>query len=441
MKRFIVFWSLISLFGMLFFSVASANQDIELQTETKSSLQLTIKEAAAKALLHNPTLSAFSLDKRVKEAQTLQAGLRPNPHLEIEVDDAAGSGEFTGFDHSEITVQLGQLIELGGKRAARVNASRITEKLADWDYNGKRLDVLTEVNKAFIEVLKAQHKVSLSEDLIKLGKQFYDAVSERVKTGKVAPIQKIKAGVVLSTFKLETKKTKMMLEQYRRKLSSTWGSTEPDFLSVVGNLFEVSPVPPIEMLNQKIPETPYLKRWKTVEDKRKAILEVEQAKRTPDITIKGGYRRLEQTNDNAITFGVSVPLKFFNRNQGAISEAQNNLAKTKEERRAAEIILKKNFLEAHQSLVFAHSQASILHSETIPAAQKSFDGINEGYRFGKFGFLDVLDSQRTLFQTKKQYLDALADYHIALIEVNRMTNGLIYADIISEKSATEKKSK
>jgi len=441
MKRFIFFWSLISLFGMLFFSVATANQNIELQTETKSSLQLTIKEAAAKALLHNPTLSAFSLDKRVKEAQTLQAGLRPNPHLEIEVDDAAGSGEFTGFDHSEITVQLGQLIELGGKRAARVNASRITEKLADWDYNGKRLDVLTEVNKAFIEVLKAQHKVSLSEDLIKLGKQFYDAVSERVKTGKVAPIQKIKAGVVLSTFKLETKKTKMMLEQYRRKLSSTWGSTEPAFLSVVGNLFEVSPLPPIEILNQKIPETPYLKRWETVEDKRKAILELEQSKRTPDITLKGGYRRLEQTSDDAITFGISVPLKFFNRNQGAISEAQNNLAKTKEERRAAEIILKKNFLEAHQSLVFAHSQASTLHSETIPAAQKSFDGINEGYRFGKFGFLDVLDSQRTLFQTKEQYLDALADYHIALIEVNRMTNGLIYADIISEKSATEKKSK
>jgi cobalt-zinc-cadmium efflux system outer membrane protein len=441
MKRFIIFWSVVSLFGMLFFSIASANQDIELQTESKSSLQLTIKEAAAKALLQNPTLSAFSLEKRVKEAQTLQAGLRPNPHLEIEVDDAAGSGQFTGFDHSEITVQLGQLIELGGKRAARVNASRISEKLADWDYNGKRLDVLTEVNKTFIEVLRTQHKVSLSEDLIKLGNQFYDAVSERVRTGKVAPIQKVKAGVVLSTFKLETKKSKMMLEQYRRKLSSTWGSIEPDFLSVVGNLFEISPVPPLEMLNQKISETPYVQRWKTLEDRRKAILELEQAKRTPDITIKGGYRRLEQTNDNAIIFGVSVPLKFFNRNQGAISEAQNNLAKTKEERRAAEIIANKNFLEAYQALVFAHSQASTLHSETIPAAQKSFDGINEGYRFGKFSFLDVLDSQKILFQTKEQYLDALADYHIALAEVNRMTSGFIYADISSENSTMEKKSK
>ena len=169
MKRFIIFWSVVSLFGTLFFSIASANQDKKLHTKTKISLQLTVKEAAAKALLQNPTLSAFSLNKRIKEAQTLQAGLRPNPRLGIGVDDASGSGKFSGFDRSEITVQLGQLIELGGKRTARINASRISEKLADWDYSAKRLDVLTEVNKTFIEVLKAQHKVSLSEDLIKLG--------------------------------------------------------------------------------------------------------------------------------------------------------------------------------------------------------------------------------------------------------------------------------
>ena len=51
MKRFIIFWSVISLFGISCSSIASANQDIKLQTESKSSLQLTIKEAAAKALI------------------------------------------------------------------------------------------------------------------------------------------------------------------------------------------------------------------------------------------------------------------------------------------------------------------------------------------------------------------------------------------------------
>ena len=147
---------------------------------------------------------------------------------------------------------------------------------------------------------------------------------------------------------------------------------------------------------------------------------------------------MEETNDNAITFGVSIPLKFFNQNQGAISEAQNKLAQTKEERRAAKLEMTKTFLEAYQTLVFAHSQASTLQSETVPAAQKVFDAVNEGYRFGKFGFLDVLDSQKTLYQTKEQYLDALAKYHKALAEVNRMTSGLIFANNISKSQTTRR---
>ncbi|NIQ01614.1 MAG: hypothetical protein GWM98_15520, partial [Nitrospinaceae bacterium] len=47
--------------------------------------------------------------------------------------------------------------------------------------------------------------------------------------------------------------------------------------------------------------------------------------------------------------------------------------------------------------------------------------INEGYRFGKFGFLDVLDSQRTLFEARARYLKTLARYHQAVAEVERLT--------------------
>ena len=102
----------------------------------------------------------------------------------------------------------------------------------------------------------------------------------------------------------------------------------------------------------------------------------------------------------------------------------------------AELEMAQTFLEAYQALVFAHFQASTLQSEIMPAVQKSFDAVNEGYRFGKFGFLDVVDSQKTLFQTKEQYLDALAGYHKALAEVNRMTNGLGFVDNIPGSQAT-----
>ena len=418
--------------------LASADQDGTIQIENKIPKTITLRESAARALLQSPVLSAFKIEKRVREARTLQLGLLPNPELEIIVEDAAGSGNFSGFDRSETTVQLGQRIELGGKREARTHAGRVSEKLADWDYEAKRLDILSDVNKSFIEVLKAQHKVALTHKLIDLGKQFLNAVAERVKSGKVAAIEKTKAEVALSTFKIELEKSKLELENSRRKLSATWGSSKPEFKSAEGDFFKISPIPLSEILLGKLSKTPYMERWKTELEQRQANVDLELSNRVPDLKLMGGVKRQEQTSDNAITFGISIPLQLFNRNQGAIARARSQLSRIQEERRAFEVEITQTFNEAYQALVFAHSQATAIKSELLPGARKAFEAVNEGYRFGKFGFLDALDSQKTLFRTRYLYLEALAAYHKAAAEVNRLTGEPVFEqNDTRENSMTE----
>jgi len=398
-------------------------------TETDGSVKitkdflptLTLREAIAKTLLHNPELAAFSLEKRVREARTLQSGLLPNPSLEISVEDLAGSGNFNGFGRSETTIQLGQLIELGGKRSARVQMSRLSEKLADWDYETKRMDVLTNVSKTFIDVLQFQQKVLLARDLVKLWTQFLNAVSERVAAGKVAAIEKTKAEVFHSKIQIDLKRTELELENARRNLSAFWGEPRPRFKSATGDLLTVSPVPSSETMIERLSNNPNLKRWATERAQRQATLDFELSQRVPDVTVRGGYRRFEETDDHAFTFGISVPLQLFDRNQGAIAEARNQLDKSREERRAAELQIKTTFLRAYNVLVFSHTLVTHIKTRLLPGAQKAFDAVNEGYRFGKFNFLDVLDSQKTLFQARDQYLDALADYHKAVAEVERLT--------------------
>ena len=44
----------------------------------------------------------------------------------------------------------------------------------------------------------------------------------------------------------------------------------------------------------------------------------------------------------------------------------------------------------------------------------------KGFDLGKFGFLDVLDAQRTLLAAKGQYLRALGETHRARIELDRL---------------------
>jgi outer membrane protein, heavy metal efflux system len=67
----------------------------------------------------------------------------------------------------------------------------------------------------------------------------------------------------------------------------------------------------------------------------------------------------------------------------------------------------------------------------LPGAQRAFDAASEGYRQGKFGFLEVLDAQRTLFEARGRYLEALAAYHKAVAEVERLIGeplGAVAAD-------------
>ena len=374
----------------------------------------------ALALLNNPQLQVFSFEQRAREAHALQSDLIPNPQLEIMVEDAAGSGSFNGFDQSQTTIQLSQLVELGGKRAARLRANTLSKKLADWDYETKRMQVLTQVAKAYADVLKAQQQVSLTKDLVHLGEQFLNAVDERVKAGKVALLEKTKSEISLSSMQIELKKAKRELKAARSNLSVTWGSPEAQYESALGDLFEISTVPTLESLMERLTNNPDLARWATETDQRQAVLDSELSKRIPDVTLQGGFRRLETTDDSALIFGISIPLQLFDRNQGAIEEARHKLGKAQAEKRAMEVNIKKNLLETYNTLTFFHSQVLSIKAEILPGAQKAFDGISEGYRFGKFGYLDVLDSQKTFFQAKRQYLDSLANYHIAVADIERL---------------------
>jgi outer membrane protein, heavy metal efflux system len=395
------------------------------KTIEESTEPINLSQAVALALTKNPELDAFSWEIRSREANALQAGLLPNPKIRFRVENAPGTGSFKGFSQAETTVQLRQLIELGNKRALRARAASLSQDLAGWDYKTKRVDVLTQVSKAFTDVLGAQRQVSLMRDLVGLAKKVKTTAAARVKAGKVSPIEEVKATVALSSTSIELERARRELEAARKRLAATWGSTLPLFKSADGKLSSVAPVPSFESLVTRISENPDLARWATELSHRQAVVDREKSKAIPNITLRGGYRRLAETNDNALVFGVVVPLMIFNRNQGSIQESRHRLTKAETNKRVTKVRVNRALADAYKALAFAFSEVNALQKQVLPGAQKAFDLINEGYRFGKFGFLDVLDSQRTLFKAKAQYLSSLTAYHIAVADVERLIGGTL----------------
>jgi cobalt-zinc-cadmium efflux system outer membrane protein len=392
--------------------------------------EITLRQALSLALMHNPELAASTWDVRSGEARVIQAGLFPNPEIEVEVENFGGSlkeenpdgtsDRIKRFDGSETTVALSQLVEIGGKRSKRKQVANSEHDLLSWDFETKRLDTITEVTNAFIDLLGLQERMVLTDNLVDLSQDVFNTVSERVKAGKVSPVEETRAQVALSTILIEQERVLRELEAARKRLAATWGSNTPGFERAAGDLETITALPPYESLLSSIAQNPDIARWDTEIEQREAALSLEKAQRFPDLTIAGGVRYLEESNDQVYVMGMSLPLPFLDRNQGGIREASNDLQKAREERTAAEVNAIATLDEVYQSLLSAYNEVRVLQSTILPGAESAFNASNEGYLEGKFSYLDVLDVQRSLFEAKDTYINSLIAYHKALPSLERL---------------------
>ncbi|RPI99224.1 MAG: hypothetical protein EHM39_06910, partial [Chloroflexi bacterium] len=249
---------------------------------------ITLADALGLALVHNPGLKTFPYSLRAAEARMLQAGLRPNPELQVELEEFGGSGERSGFDATETTVQIGQPIELGGKRAKRTRVAAVGKELVQWDYESARLDLMREVSQAFNGVLAAQERLALAEKVLELSQQAHSAVAQRVEAGRDSPVDALRAGVVLSESRIERQKAEKTLAAARRSLAATWGSNSPAFAAVTGDWYEVRVLPAVDLSPDAVATNPDVARWEDEQRGRRAALDLEKAKAVPDVTAAGG---------------------------------------------------------------------------------------------------------------------------------------------------------
>ena len=194
----------------------------------------------------------------------------------------------------------------------------------------------------------------------------------------------------------------------------------PAFQRVSGTLETITALPPYESLITRISQNPDIARWDTELEQREAALRLEKAQRYPDLTIAGGFKHLNEWNEQTYVMGMSLPLPLLNRNQGAIREANNNLQKAKEERTAAEVNAIATLDEVYQTLLSAHNEVTVLRDTILPGAESAFNASNEGYLEGKFSYLNVLDVQRSLFDAEDTYINSLVAYHKALTSIERL---------------------
>ena len=378
----------------------------------QSNLPLTLEQAISLTLSANPALRSAIQGIAIAEGARQQAALSPNPELSVLREGRSSL-------NSTETIQLSQVLEIGGKRGARVQLADQERLLAASDASIVRAALRADVTAAYLDALTAQEHMALATESLNLAGKASNAASRRVAAGKISPLEQIRSKMAEAGARLELSQAISDASLARRRLAAFWGADAPLEQPLLTPEASLVDIPTLAALQTRLDTSPQMQRARMQIQREEAQLGLAKAERTPDLTLTLGSKKDQQSNLSQAVFGLSIPLPLFDRNQGNLLSAQRRIDKAKADAESEYLQASQALAQAHQRATLAQEQVDAMRKEILPAAQSAFDAAVTGFELGKFGFIDVLDAQRTLFQSRAQYLSALAARYRALAELER----------------------
>ncbi len=291
----------------------------------QDTLPLTMQQAETAFLDSNLDLIAqkYSIDSA--KATLITAKLYDNP------DFSYSNGFYNFSTHKffepEISVQVSQLIRLAGKRNKEIDLAKSGIDIAQFQF----YDLLRTLryvlrndfyNIYFLEQSSQLYQLEISS-LLKIVPVFED----QVKKGFLAPIDVMRIQSQLYTLQAE-------YDNLQTNINTIQGELKL-LIRFHPNGFIVPVVKISDLTNKLVAQHSYQSLIDSAMANRpdlKALnagivfsnynLRLQQAYAKPDITINADYDRLGSYVTDYNGIGVSIPLPFFNRNQGNIKNAR-----------------------------------------------------------------------------------------------------------------------
>jgi len=379
---------------------------------------VTLEAALRRALQRHPALESASRLVEAADGRVRQAGTRPNPELEVELENV--SGDLPGVAESEATVQLSQRLETGGKRGARRAVARADRALAGRDLEAARLDLVRDVRIDFALALGADRQLALAEETLTIAREIAETAERKVEAGALPAVEATRARVSIAAAEIEAERARGAARLARERLALHWGG-EPVAERVEGSLDSLSAVPNAGAAIARLPENPDLARWADEDAAQRARLRLERSQRALDLELSGGYRRLAAEERGTFVVGLSAELPLLDRNRGGIAAAAAEAERATFEEERARRALERDLRDVLVRLEIAQVEVRELRRRVLPGAQDVYDGVRLGYEQGRFTYLDVLEARRFLAGAKEAEIAALVELEQRRIEVERLT--------------------
>jgi outer membrane protein, heavy metal efflux system len=381
-----------------------------------------------RALASNAELAAARLDVERARARLRQAGLRPNPALDFEQTN----GIFNSPGERNTSVGFSLPLELGGQRKGRINLAQAEFAAAEAEVADRERRLVAEVRAAYAEALAALRELGITGQLNNLDVQTARVVEARVSEGDAAPLELNLLRVEVDRLRARRALVEGRLQAALLRVKSLTGIPvgEPLRLREVLDV-ALLPAPPASLeaaVEIALRTRPDLRLAALNEEVAQIGLRLARAQARPEVTAFTRYAQNQSTfdetpigvltdRDKLFTYGVTITLPVFNRNQGAKAEAQTTIAQAKQRRQFIEAVVRAEVASAYARYQAAGRSITIFEQGVIARSNENIQAIRGAYQIGAFRVTDLLNEQRRLADAQREYTEALAERYRALADL------------------------
>lgn len=396
--------ALIAGFGLAALSAPVAAQESNLLTLEEALARSGAISAPGTSLQGpevNPRIAGPLADTEAARALVGQARLRPNPELSFEAENIAGSGAFSGLRATEYTLAVGQRIELGGKRGARVRAAEAETRVLSLRSDLALAELGFSVRERFINAAAAAARVELAQDIVVRNRELTRIANLLVEVGREPPLRALRAQSALAEAEAELQAAEAESIAARAALASLWSSSET-LPAVPAEIPHIEP--PASLLASE--DTLRLQVARAESDAAEAAVARERSLRVPDPVISAGVRRFAESKDNAFLVGIAIPLPFRDRNQGNIAAAQARLRSANAREAVVRADFRQEVAQARAQFLAAEARVDTLSNTSLPQAEEALRLVRLGYRAGRFPLIEVLSAAESRDAIRNALIDA-----------------------------------
>lgn len=381
---------------------------------------LTLQDIIKIADTMNPELAAERQNIDVATAALWEARLYPNPTAIVTIEDYR-TREGATIGAMKRTVGFALPLAVGGRIGAASAVADKDREIASINYIWRRREILSNVKTAFILALASQRESGLARENRDLATQLRKVAQERFEAKTVPEMEILKTEIQLAKAESDLRNAENKSMNAIKALRAAIGYADLPDKRYDGAISKRFTPPNIADLRSGTGAAhPLVIAAELTKTSAELQCSLARAERLADPSVEIALG-IDAEDETIIEGGLSIPIPLFNGNQAKIAAAEARIRQAELKIDAARQGVLSLFDEACGKFSAAQDRAATYAETILPKAQKAFEMTKEGYTAGKFGYLDVLDAQRTLMEAKSAYEAALIEMNLASIEIEKLT--------------------